>query len=97
MKREANVFDKLDRAKMVLAMEYIARQVNDEEVFGSWLSLGVADGDISYGDFSNYNTAWDYTDDEEFAELMETFLDLMRAAKRSGGLYCGGVVSRKPE
>ena len=43
-----------DRVKMVKAMEYIARQVNDERVFDYWLSLGVADGDIEYGDLSAY-------------------------------------------
>lgn len=35
---------------MVKAMEYIARQINDEEVLMPWLQLGVADGDIYYGD-----------------------------------------------
>ena len=39
-----------DRLKMVKAMEFIARQINDEEVFESWLVMGVADDDIPYGD-----------------------------------------------
>lgn len=93
---------KLDeRIKMVKAMEYIARQVNDEEVFDLWLTLGVADGDIEYGDLSAYenlendDAAWYADDDKIFAELMELFLDLMKSAKRSGGLYCDGVVSKK--
>lgn len=88
----------MERVKMVKAMEYIARQVNDEIVFDSWLSLGVADGDIEYGDLTagreNDDEAFWYADDDEcFAELMNTFLDLMESAKRSGGLYCDGVVS----
>lgn len=93
---------KLDeRIKMVKAMEYIARQVNDEEVFDLWLALGVADGDIEYGDLSacenlqEDDAAWYADDDKRFAELMELFLDLMKNAKRSGGLYCDGVVSKK--
>ena len=34
-----------ERAKMVEAMEYIARQVNNEDIFMRWLRSGVADGD----------------------------------------------------
>ena len=35
-----------ERAKMVLAMEYICRQINDEVAFNGWLMCGVPDGDI---------------------------------------------------
>ena len=89
-----------DRIKMVKAMEFICRQINDEEVFDSWLTLGVADGDIEYGDLNVSNNCyeedeayWYAEDDETFAELMETFLTCMKNAKKSGGLFCGGVVS----
>lgn len=90
-----------ERVKMVKAMEFIARQVNDEEVFDYWLTLGVADGDIEYGDLSpcknlaEDEAAWYADDDKNFAELMETFLSLMKYAKKSGGLYCDGVASKK--
>lgn len=84
-----------ERAKMVEAMEYIARQVNDEEIFMRWLRSGVADGDIQYGNFDeNDMIARLYgEDDEEFAQLMGMFLRMMRAANNSGGLYCNGVTS----
>lgn len=89
MKRE-------ERMKMVKAMEYIARQLNDEEILESWLASGVADGDIEYGDLTTYAALdavdW-YIEDQHFSDLMETFLYLMKAAKKSGGLYCDGVVS----
>ena len=88
MKRE-------ERMKMVKAMEYIARQLNDEEILESWLADGVADGDIAYGDLSaeaGEDMDW-YIEDQHFSDLMETFLRCMYAAKRSGGLYCDGVVS----
>ena len=88
MKRE-------ERIKMVKAMEYIARQLNDEEILESWLAAGVADGDIEYGDLSaEAGEDMDYyLEDQHFSDLMETFLNCMHAAKRSGGLYCDGVVS----
>lgn len=90
----------IERIQMVKAMEFVARQVNDENVFDTWLSLGVADGDIEYGDLaqsmyaSPYELAADYITDDVFAELMETFLIVMTRARKSGGLYCDGVVSK---
>jgi len=85
-----------DRIKMLKAMEFIARQVNDEEVFERWLLAGVADDDIAYGDLSvtdeDMENFGDYIEDDNFADLMAAFLRLMSAARNSGGLYCGGVV-----
>ena len=82
------------RKKMVMAMEYIARQINDERVLMGWLMCGVPDGDIEYGDLDYNNLDDSYVeDDRSFAALMECFLRKMAAANESGGLYCGGVVS----
>lgn len=97
MKRE-------ERIKVVKAMELLARQVNDCDVFNFWLSLGVADGDIEYGDLESpeVNGIQDdagcdldmyYEDDTAFSDLLDTFLALMVKAYRSGGLYCDGVWS----
>lgn len=69
------------RAKMVRAMEFIARQVNDEDVFEPWLMCGVADGDI---DGEETDEDLSYYCDENFSDLMERFLDLMTNAKKSG-------------
>lgn len=86
--------EKLERRKMVLAMEFIARQINDETVFESWLMCGVPDGDIPYGTLDDPSVVddWDIEDDN-FEELMQIFLRCMERAKKSGGLYCGGIVS----
>ena len=88
----------IERIKMIKAMEFICRNLNDEEVFSPWLSVGVADGDIEYGDLSIQNDDLDdlevYYEDPDFADLMDTFLDIMAAARKSGGLYCDGVVSK---
>lgn len=99
MKTEMNM---KERVQMVKAMEFIARQLNDESIFMGWLSIGVADGDIPYGDLE-YRGPGDevddgveyYCDDSTFAELMDTFLRLMkRATSNDSGLYCDGVVSK---
>jgi len=90
--------NKKKRIKMVKAMEYIARQISDEDIiYDVWLRFGIADGDIKYGDLSDtdeeYNDAEFYTEDNRFSELMKLFLNVMRIAKASGGLYCDGIIS----
>ena len=86
-----------ERIKMVKAMEFIARQINDELVFDHWLTGGVADGDIEYGDLTvNADDAElldYYLEDENFKDLMQLFLRLMASAKKNGGLYADGVVA----
>lgn len=91
--------NKIERVKMVKAMEFIARQVNDENVFMSWLSVGVADGDIAYGDMNpvDEDVEWYAEEDERFADLMDVFLRIMSRAYKSGGLYCDNVVSKEEE
>lgn len=83
------------RTKVVRAMETIARCVNDEEVFYRWLLCGVADGDID-DDTTDEDLEY-YCEDKTFADLMERFLDLMTAAKKSGGLYEDKIVSKYEE
>ena len=89
----------IERIKMIKAMEYIARQINNEDVFELWLMCGVADGDISYGsleitadDVENLSY---YVDPINFAELMDLFLRVMKYALKDGGLYCGDIVSKE--
>ena len=88
-----------ERIKMLKAMEFIARNVNNESFLNGWLALGVADGDIEYGDLSVGPDDADeleyYMEDEPFADLMDTFLRCMAHARRDGGLYCDGVVSKE--
>lgn len=83
----------IERAKMVVCMEYIARQINNENVFDGWLMGGVADGDIKYGDLDPGNVPECYLSDDSFKDLMSCFLRRMTSAYKSGGLYCGRVVS----
>lgn len=87
----------IERIKMVKAMEFIARQINDELIFDRWLTGGVADGDIEYGDMwprtGDEEMLDYYLEDDNFKDLMQTFLRCMASAKKSGGLYCDGVVS----
>lgn len=84
----------LERRKMVSCMEYVARQINDEEIFDLWLMAGVADGDIDYGDLDPAAVDEYYIRDDNFTDLMRLFVRVMAIVHREGsGLYCGGVVS----
>ena len=87
-----------ERVAMVKAMELIARSVNDEEVFMPWLMLGIADGDIEdpTSNADDEYIADNYCDDETYAELMNTFLTIMRKASKNGGLYSDYICS-EPE
>lgn len=86
-----------EREKMLKAMEFIARQINDEDVFDPWLMYGIADGDIEYGDLDT--TEHDvnlecYMEDDSFKDIMTVFLRRMVQAWNSGGLCCDGVTSK---
>lgn len=86
-----------ERKTMVMCMEFIARNINDEEVFESWLMGGVADGDIIYNEIlDNIEETRDFVDeyyieDDSFRDLMDCFLRRMKGAIKSGGLYCDNV------
>lgn len=86
--------NKIERAKMVLAMEFIARQINDEDVLDGWLMCGVADGDIPYGSIDIADVDEYYLNDDTFNDLMSCFLRKMKGAYKSGGLYCDNVVCK---
>lgn len=81
-----------ERVELIRAMELIARTVNDESVLMTWFANGVADGDIA-DDTVDEELDW-YTEDERYASLMSTFLELMSEAKNNGGLYSDGIISK---
>ena len=90
-----NPIDGAERAKMILAMEFIARQINDEDVLDRWLMCGVADGDIPYGSFDLTDVDNYYINNRTFEDIMSCFLRCMKGAYESGGLYCNGIVCKE--
>ena len=87
--------NEIARKKMVVAMEYIARQINDEDIFMSWLMCGVADGDIKSDSLDLDEVDDWYIGDDTFKDLMECFLGCMARASKDGGLYCDKVVAER--
>lgn len=88
--------NKQKRIKVVKAMETLARCINDEKVFSTWLSLGVADGDITENT-SDEELEFYVENNVQFADLMHTFLRCMNNAYYNGGLYVDNVVSKEEE
>lgn len=86
-----------DRVELVRAMETVCRCINDEDVLMGWLMCGVADEDITPDTTDEFIAEQYCEDDEGFAELMDTFLRCMLSANKSGGLFCGRVVSNVGE
>lgn len=86
-----------ERIAFVKAMEFVVRQINDEDVFMPWLSVGVADGDIPYESIVDQVTEEEienldyWVEDDNFRDLIECFLRRMKEAIRSGGLYCDRI------
>ena len=79
---------KKEKTLMVKLMEFAARNIEDEDIFDSWLMCGVADSDIAYGDFDPTDESLDYyIEDENYQELIELFLRLVDRAHRNGG-FC---------
>ena len=81
------------RCDAVRAMEMLARAVNNENFFEEWFVNGVADGDID-GDTKDEDLEYYVEDDTVFADLMDTFLHVMKNDYKDGGLYVDGVVSK---
>ena len=81
------------------ALEYIVRNVVDEELLEPWLLSGVADEDIKYGDLivteEDIASLGYYAEDDDFAYLMGLFLRQMARAQKHGGLCCGGIDSKE--
>lgn len=95
MAKQMTDFQKTERQKMILAMEYICRQINDEDVFEGWLMCGVPDGDIDYGEWDISKVDESYIEDDSFRDFMDCFLRRMYGARKSGGLFCGGIATNE--
>lgn len=93
---EEKKMNKQKRIEVLKAMETLARCINDERVFSTWLLLGVADGDITENT-SDEELEFYIENDVQFADLMHTFLKCMSNAYKNGGLYVDNIVSKEEE
>lgn len=87
-----------ERVKMIKAMEFLVRHINYEPIYDPWLLLGVPDGTVEFGDLS-VSSGDEFTfdtllRDDDFTDLMDTFLFCMSKAYKCGGLVCDDVCSK---
>lgn len=73
-----------ERCAMIRAMEYIARRVNDEFVFATWIENGVPDGEIDENT-TDEQLAW-LCEPDTFDDICDAFMLTMKRARASGGL-----------
>ncbi len=85
-----------EKKAIILCMEILARNINNEDIFESWLLCGIPDGDIPYENAvdSIAKIADEFIDDYDllltepnwYCDLTQLFLKLMRKASADGGL-----------
>ena len=80
--------NKPERLELLRAIDLIARSCNNEDHIDYWLTNGIADGDADSDKELDF-----YTNDDNFAEVMDAFLETMHLARENGGLYCDGVTN----
>ena len=83
------------QAKMIIEMDNIARCINDENIFYSWLMGGVPDRDNPYKDtisMEDINEIAEMYDEDDFKVFVGHFLRCMKSAGKDG-LYVDGVVA----
>ena len=83
------------QAKMIIEMDNIARCVNDENIFDSWLMGGVPAENIPYKDtisMGDLDEVAEMYDEYEFKMFVGCFLRCMKSAGKDG-LYVDGVVA----
>ena len=85
--------ERVARQKMIVAMDYIANCINDEDIQYGWLMNGVPDGMLNDSLDPTQVDDEDWMINEGFKEIMTCFLRLMTRAYNDGGLECGGEVS----
>lgn len=83
-----------ERVSVIRAMDTIVRSLNDEEYVAWWLEDGVPDGEIDEGT-ADEELYWLVDDDESFADIMSTFIKIMRRQPVNGAMWVDNVLSKE--
>lgn len=85
-----------ERVSIIRAMDTIIRSLNDEKYILWWLDYGVPDGEISK-ETTDEELYWLVDDDESFADIMSTFIKIMRRQPINGAMWVDNVLSKEEE
>ena len=83
-----------DFVTAIRAMDYLARCINDEDIFMGWLMTGVPDGDITE-DTTDEDILMMY-DEDDLKSFIGCFLRRMKYAGKDG-LYVAGIVGTEED
>lgn len=83
-----------ERVSVVRAMDTIIHSLNDERYILWWLEAGVPDGEIDTKT-TDEELYWLVDDDESFADIMSTFIKIMRKQPVDGAMWVDNVLSKE--
>ena len=83
-----------ERVSVVRAMDTIVRSLNDERDILWWLDSGVPDGEINE-ETTDEELSWLVDDNESFADIMSTFVKIMRRQPVNGAMWVDNVLSKE--
>lgn len=91
---EENNINFKERVSVIKAMDTIIRSLNDERDILWWLDSGVPDGEINE-ETTDEELYWLVDDDESFADIMSTFIKIMRRQPVNGAMWVDNVLSKE--
>jgi hypothetical protein len=91
---EENNINLKERVSVIRAMDIIVRSLNDERDILWWLDSGVPDGEINE-ETTDEELGWLVDDDESFADIMSTFIKIMRRQPVNGAMWVDNVLSKE--
>ena len=83
-----------ERIAVIKAMDTIIHSLNDEGDILWWLEYGVPDGEINE-DTSEEDLQWLVEEDDVFADIMSTFIKIMRGQPVNGAMWVDNVLSKE--
>ena len=91
---EENNINSKERVSVIRAMDTIIRGLNDERDILWWLDSGVPDGEINE-ETTDEELYWLVDNDESFADIMSTFIKIMRRQPVNGAMWVDNVLSKE--
>ena len=91
---EENNINFKERISTIKAMDVIIRSLNDERDILWWLEDGVPDGEINE-ETTDEELYWLVDDDESFADIMSTFIKIMKRQPVNGAMWVDNVLSKE--
>ena len=91
---EENNINFKERVSVIRAMDTIVRSLNDERDILWWLDSGVPDGEINT-ETTDEELYWLVDDDESFADIMSTYIKIMRRQPVNGAMWVDNVLSKE--